>query len=105
MLSYGIAKGNSALSSFTQLHSFSTATNLQENHKKSSQFIVSEFVEEIDNDENLDEFHADLSFITQTIDSFDFSIISQSLNFIPKNYSFKIAPNQKIHVLNCTFLI
>ena len=105
MLLCGIAKGNIALPPFAQLHSSSTATNLQENYKKSFQFIVSEFEEEIDNDENSDEFHADFSFTTQTIDSLDFNIISQSLNFTPKIHSFKITPNQKIHVLNCTFLI
>jgi hypothetical protein len=105
MLSCGIAKGNNAFSSPKQLHLLSTVTSLQENYKKIPLFIVGEFVEEIENDENPDEIHADFNFTTPTIDIFDFNIISQSLHFTPKNYSFKIALNQKIHVLNCTFLI
>ncbi len=91
--------------SFTQLHSFATATNLLENHKKSADLIFIEFVEEFDNDENSVEFHKDFSFTSPTIDAFDFIIFNQSQNFTPKNLSFKITSNQKIHVLNCTFLI
>lgn len=105
MLSCGIVKGSNAWSSSTQFHLSSTVQNLRENHKKSPQFIISEFVEEIDNDENSDEFHTDFSFTSQIIDAFDFIIFGQSQNFTSKNHSFRIAPNQKIHVLNCTFLI
>lgn len=105
MLSFGIAKENNALSSTTQIQLLSTSASQQENHKKSFQFIVSEFVEAIDKDENLDDIHSDFNFTNPSIDSFDFLFISQPLNYTPKNYSSKTAPNQKIHVLNCTFLI
>ena len=105
LLLCGVAKGNNVLSAFTPLHALSATTNLQENHKKSTKFIVSEFVEAIDNDETSDEFRPDFNFTTQTIAPFDSCFVSQLLNLTPKNHCFKIASNQKIHVLNCTFLI
>jgi|GEM_PF-4043572 len=105
MLSCGIAKGSNALFSSTHLHFFSASTNLHNDTKKISQSTVIEFLEEFDIDENSDEFHTDYSFTSPNNDAFDFVIFNHSKNHTPKNFSFKITPNQKIHVLNCTFLI
>ena len=105
MLSFGIAQGSSALSSTSQLHLLSTSTNLKEKHTKFPNFFVSEFVEEIDNNENADETNSDFLFISRSSCAsapecndesvFIFSISPHSLIFL----------NQKINVLNCIFLI
>jgi hypothetical protein len=105
MLSFGIVKGNNALSSTSQLHLLSTPTNLQENHTKFPKFIVSEFVEEIDNDENTDETHSDFHFISLSLRAFTFVSNKETLTVFPKSSHSSTVQNQKINVLNCIFLI
>ena len=105
MLSFGIVKGNNALSSTSQLHLLSTPTNLQENHIKFPKFVVSEFVEEIDNDENADETYSDSYFISLSSRAFTFISKKETLTIFPKLSHSPTVLNQKINVLNCIFLI
>ena len=105
MLSFGIIKGNNALSSTSQLHLLSTPTNLQESHTKFLKFVVSEFVEEIDNDENVDETYSDSYFISLSSRAFTFVSHKETLTVFPKSSHFLTVQNQKVNVLNCTFLI
>lgn len=105
MLSFGIARGNNALSSASQLHLLSTSPNLQENHTKSPKFIVSEFVEEIDNDENSDETLSDFHFISLPSFVSAFAYSNESDTVFPKSHHFLTSLNQKINILNCIFLI
>lgn len=105
MLSFGIAKGDTALSSSSPLYLLSTSTNLTENPIKFPKFIISEFVEEIDNDENADETYLDFYFISLASRASIFSYNNKSDNIFPKLNHFLILLNQKINVLNCIFLI
>ena len=105
MLSFGIVKGNNALSSTSQLQVLSTPTNLQENHTKFPEFIISEFVEEIDNDENADETYSDSSFISLSLGAFTSVNNNETLTIFPKSSRSSTVLNQKINVLNCIFLI
>ena len=103
MLSFGIAKGSNALAS--QLHLLSTPTSLKANHTKFPKFFVSEFVEEINNDENADETDTDFYFSSLSSCAFAFTNDNISTIIFPKlHYSLSFL-NQKINLLNCIFLI
>ena len=105
MLSFGIAKGNNAFSSTSQLHLHSNSVNLAENHTKLPKFIVSDFVEEINDDENADETNIDFYFISPSSCAFAFTNDNKSTIIFPKlHYSLSFL-NQKINLLNCIFLI
>ncbi|MBC7409189.1 MAG: hypothetical protein H7339_12435 [Arcicella sp.] len=105
MLSFGVAKGSNDLSSTSQLHLLSTSTKLKEKHTKFPKFFVSEFVEEIDNNENPDETHSDFLFISRFSCAFASASNDESVIIFSISHHSLIFLSQKINVLNCIFLI
>lgn len=105
MIPLGIAKGSNSLSSTSQLYLLSTSKDLKENHTKFPKFIISDFIEEINNDENGDETHSDFYFNSLSSCGSLFECNNESEIVFPKSHHSLTFLNQKINVLNCIFLI
>jgi hypothetical protein len=109
LLLIGVITGKDVLNAGSEglLKSSKSILSLQVNHHKHSSIIAVDacnFVEENENTEETDT-HFSFAFDVQTSEFLTFSGSEISANLLSPYYSFPICANQKIHVLNCTFLI
>ncbi|PWK28150.1 hypothetical protein LV89_00928 [Arcicella aurantiaca] len=109
LLLIGVITGKDVLNSGSEglLKSSKSILSLQINHQKHTPIIAvaaCNFVEENENTEDT-ETHFSFPFDVQTSDFLTFAGSEISGSVSSPYYSFPISANQKIHVLNCTFLI
>jgi hypothetical protein len=104
MLSFGIAQGGFALVSKTDLSSTKKSTTLQATHQQlNSSDLYFDLVEETDDDSN--DSHHHLNFAVPPFNDFTFHILQNETILFQKFPSLPPFHNQKINILNCTFLI
>jgi hypothetical protein len=107
LLSIGIASGNGMLNTVTKfaIHPSKSTTSLQINHQNQTPIMaVCDFVEENENNEDNDA-HFSFGFDASYSNFLTFVGLQISANAPSTYHTFPISTNQKINILNCTFLI
>ncbi len=105
MLSFGIVQGSYACFSVNNLDISKNYTNVHSNNQTSihSNFLYVLMEENIDDDSN--DAHFSVDFLLPTHNNFTFHELHQQTLNLFISYSSQYLQNQKIHILNCTFLI
>ena len=105
MLSFGIVQGSYACFSFGNLGASNKSTNAHSNDSQSlhANYLFDLIEENVDDDSN--DAHFSLDFVILTDNNFTFQKLQNETLLFQNFLSSQPFCNQKINVLNCTFLI
>jgi hypothetical protein len=105
MLSFGIVQGSYACFSSIPVNSSSKSTHLYSNNSQSLQANCFFDLVEENIDEDSDNFHFSVDFIIPTNNNVTFQKLQNETVLFQRFLSSQPFHNQKINILNCSFLI